>query len=238
MITEPQLTEIHNYLLTKKLPIDILIEVNDHFVSQISDLQREENLSFEEAFLKVKTRWNFEFIMVRKNFFSSKKIPKIIYEINKTQNINNFKKSFYIVLSFIALEFITAKLFPENIYLLILSLLFIVIAIYPLRMISLYIKQQRLLFENRRKNPIINNFIHPLLSFVIGFSLDQMMHYPKNTKHLIYDFINFGADEKVSTAMFVSNLFFGIIILTFYVYAFLSLEKNVKKLEKYNQFVL
>ncbi len=77
-----------------------------------------------------------------------------------------------------------------------------------------------------------------MLSFVIGFSLDQMMHYPKNTKHLIYDFINFGADEKVSTAMFVSNLFFGIIILTFYVYAFLSLEKNVKKLEKYNQFVL
>ena len=66
-MTESQLTEIRNYLLSKKLPIDILIEVNDHIVSQISDLQREENLSFEEAFLKVKTRWNFEFIMVRKN---------------------------------------------------------------------------------------------------------------------------------------------------------------------------
>jgi hypothetical protein len=40
MITEPQLTEIRNYLLSKKLPIDILIEVNDHFISQILDLQR------------------------------------------------------------------------------------------------------------------------------------------------------------------------------------------------------
>ena len=50
-MTELQLTEIRNYLLSKKLPIDILIEVNDHFVSQINDLQREENLSFEEAFL-------------------------------------------------------------------------------------------------------------------------------------------------------------------------------------------
>ena len=48
-MTELQLTEIRNYLLSKKLPIDILIEVNDHFISQISDLQREENLSFEEA---------------------------------------------------------------------------------------------------------------------------------------------------------------------------------------------
>ena len=72
MIIEQQESEIRNYLLSKKLPIDILIEVNDHFISQISDLQREENLSFEEAFLKVKTRWNFEFILFRKNFFSSK----------------------------------------------------------------------------------------------------------------------------------------------------------------------
>ena len=59
-MTESQLTEIRNYLLSKKLPIDILIEVNDHFVSQISDLQREENLSFEEAFEKVKDDWKEE----------------------------------------------------------------------------------------------------------------------------------------------------------------------------------
>ena len=61
MITELQLTEIRNYLLSKKLPIDILIEVNDHFVSQITDLQREENLSFEEAFEKTKENWKEEF---------------------------------------------------------------------------------------------------------------------------------------------------------------------------------
>ena len=40
MFTDSQLTEIRNYLLSKNLPIDILIEVNDHFISQISDLQR------------------------------------------------------------------------------------------------------------------------------------------------------------------------------------------------------
>ena len=60
MFTETQITEIRNYLLSKKLPIDILIEVNDHFISQISDLQREENLSFEEAFEKTKLSWDKE----------------------------------------------------------------------------------------------------------------------------------------------------------------------------------
>ncbi len=57
MLSETQLTEIRNYLLSKKLPIDILIEVNDHFISQISDVQREENLSFEESFEKLKDDW-------------------------------------------------------------------------------------------------------------------------------------------------------------------------------------
>ena len=60
MFTDSQLTEIRNYLLSKKLPIDILIEVNDHFISQISDLQREENLGFEEAFEKTKLTWDKE----------------------------------------------------------------------------------------------------------------------------------------------------------------------------------
>ena len=59
-MTEHQLPEIRNYLLAKKLPIDILIEVNDHFVSQILDIQREENLGFDEAFEKVKENWKEE----------------------------------------------------------------------------------------------------------------------------------------------------------------------------------
>ena len=233
---ESQLTEIRNYLLSKKLPIDILIEVNDHFVSQINDLQREENLDFAEAFEKTKLKWDYEFILVRKNFFTSKKIPKIIYDINRIQNINTFKKSFYIVISYMILQFCLAKLLNEDFYISVISIAFIIISIYPIRMILLYIKQQKLLFENRRKNATVNNFLHPLLSFAIGFSINQMMHFPKNTKHLIYDFANFGADEKVSTEMFFINIFFGIIILSFYVYAFLSLENNVKKLEKINKF--
>ena len=57
---ESQLTQIRNYLLEKKLPIDILLEVQDHFVTQILDLQREENLSFEEALKAVKKEWHDE----------------------------------------------------------------------------------------------------------------------------------------------------------------------------------
>ncbi|MBW8361913.1 MAG: hypothetical protein K0M56_06965 [Kaistella sp.] len=59
-MNDSPLTQIRNYLLDKKLPIDILVEVQDHFISQISDLERDDNLSFEEAFEKVKKSWQKE----------------------------------------------------------------------------------------------------------------------------------------------------------------------------------
>ncbi len=83
MFTDSQLTEIRNYLLSKKLPIDILIEVNDHFVSQISDLQREENLSFEVAFEKTKESWKDEFKTT---------VPFYVLTNKSNAEITNFEK--------------------------------------------------------------------------------------------------------------------------------------------------
>ncbi len=59
-MTEIDLAAIRNYLLDKKLPIDILVEVYDHFITQISELQKEEGLEFDKAFEKVKQSWQGE----------------------------------------------------------------------------------------------------------------------------------------------------------------------------------
>ena len=88
MPTETQLTEIRNYLLSKKLPIDILIEVNDHFISQISDLQRDENLSFDEAFEKVKENWKEELTFEAVLMGTSQ--VKFLTKIKRKQNLDFF----------------------------------------------------------------------------------------------------------------------------------------------------
>ncbi len=75
MITKEQNIEITKFLLSKKLPIDLLLEVKDHFVSQISDLQREENLSFKDAFEKTKNDWKDE-LKLRFNLLSFNYITK------------------------------------------------------------------------------------------------------------------------------------------------------------------
>ena len=115
MLSETQLTEIRNYLLSKKLPIDILIEVNDHFVSQISDLQREENLCFEEAFEKTKENWKEEFkttvpfyVVANKDKRATTNFEK---KIRKIENYNVLKISLVISFFHLSLFFILSNFY-------------------------------------------------------------------------------------------------------------------------------
>ena len=114
MFTDSQLTEIRNYLLSKKLPIDILIEVNDHFVSQINDLQREENLSYEDAFEKTKESWKDE-LKIEFSFFGDNE-SKIIKRIKKKQNIEFLTKTLKIYLPFLISSFLLANFSNINIF--------------------------------------------------------------------------------------------------------------------------
>ncbi|VDH03614.1 hypothetical protein [Bergeyella zoohelcum] len=56
-MTENQHTEIVHYLISKKLSIDIIAEVYDHFVTQITALMVEGH-AFEEAFNKTQLTWS------------------------------------------------------------------------------------------------------------------------------------------------------------------------------------
>ena len=116
MITESQLTEIRNYLLAKKLPIDILIEVNDHFVSQILDIQREENLGFEQAFEKTKLSWDKELKPYYKGDWDLQDKSKLLRTINKNNFYSLAKKSLAYTLSIIALLIILSQSINFEVY--------------------------------------------------------------------------------------------------------------------------
>ena len=61
MITNEQKKEISKYLLGKNLPLDLLIEVQDHMIEQIENM---DNVDFNEAFEKVKFLWRNELKLV------------------------------------------------------------------------------------------------------------------------------------------------------------------------------
>ena len=47
---ENQDKKITDYLIEKRLPLDILLEVKDHMEDQIAALETEQNLTFDDAF--------------------------------------------------------------------------------------------------------------------------------------------------------------------------------------------
>ena len=113
MLTNNQIQEIDIFLQKKKLSNDLLEEIKDHFINQISELMESEGLSFPEAFLKTSFAWKNDLEMIRADILSPKYITRLE---KKTLNIafknilkNSFKLS--VVLGFISLFFEDA-IFP------------------------------------------------------------------------------------------------------------------------------
>ncbi len=102
MMTEAQENKITDYLIAQELSLDILVEIRDHMISQILDIQSHENINFEEAFSKVKESWNGEFTMVNYLLFYPTKIPLIAKRIIQEKYSGLFKKSLMVaVLAFV-----------------------------------------------------------------------------------------------------------------------------------------
>lgn len=105
MFSHQQEQAITDYLILHKLPLDILLEVKDHMISQISDIQADENLTFEEAFHKTQKLWESEFKATKYSFFFQEEIPAIVKKIVKARNNNLLKKSALLGLISLAITF-------------------------------------------------------------------------------------------------------------------------------------
>lgn len=92
-MTAEQEKQITGYLIFQKLPLDILFEVKDHMISQVLEIQCNDNLDFEEAFHKTKKLWESEFKLTNYYAFYSEKIPVIVKKIVKERYNNILKKS-------------------------------------------------------------------------------------------------------------------------------------------------
>ena len=108
MITPEQNKTITTYLLSKNLPIDLVLEIKDHMIEQI---ENKENLTFEEAFEKVKISWKEELKMVytfRLGFIY--RITQFQNNIGGKINKNFFLISLYLMSIFVFITFILARI--------------------------------------------------------------------------------------------------------------------------------
>lgn len=95
-MTTEQKNEVRQYLIGKKLPVDLLMEVEDHFALQIENAMSKENLEFHEVFERVKSDWQDE-LKMKNNLFLNISAPNFVYKIMKESDKKNLQKSFLIV---------------------------------------------------------------------------------------------------------------------------------------------
>ena len=108
MITPEQNKTITTYLQSKNLPIDLVLEIKDHMIEQI---ENKENITFEEAFEKVKISWKEELKMVytfRLGFIH--RITQFQNNIGGKINKNFFIISLYLMTIFVFITFIFARI--------------------------------------------------------------------------------------------------------------------------------
>lgn len=133
MMTNQQKKDIRNYLLSKNLPIDLLMEVEDHFTMQIGEFIRSENIDFNHAFYQVKVLWEKELTFPRYNIqFYLYDVTPFVRKINRNILKETLKKTLYYSLIISIFYFGGIFFFNENFYGKISFLVLLLIFLAPL----------------------------------------------------------------------------------------------------------
>ena len=235
MIIEQQESEIRNYLLSKKLPIDILIEVNDHFISQISDLQREENLSFEEAFEKTKLSWDKELKPYWRGNLNLEDISDFMVKTKKEIDKNNlFFALKYSTIPTLLIFIIAFNFKAETFGYLTLSIVF-GLTFYTL--IKYFSNYQDFKLAKKFKKHVLTLHQHSVVIFVIIFSplmniYTRLIDNPEKYQKII----TFQSDKPIFIE--ITFTFMSIYLIIFGVFYSLSAQKNyLKQIEKVKPFL-
>ena len=128
MINKSQTAEIRNYLASKKLQLDLFLEVEDHFVSQISQLMKDKNIGFQEAFLQTKILWTGELRMVRASILSFKRITVIEKKI-VDRRLNRILLNSFLIVPFLIWFCVTVPYAVIFIQIILFTILFSIVGL-------------------------------------------------------------------------------------------------------------
>jgi hypothetical protein len=164
-----QLTEICTYLLQKKFPIDILMEVQDHFISQISDLERDENLSFEEAFEKVKKSWQKDLQLYWDGSLDLNDTSRFTKKMYRQINLGILKETMKIGVGILFLLFILAQFTGVFVFKYVLTVAIVALTFFPL--INYLFHQHDFKLAKKYENYVLTYYQHSAAIFFSTFAV-------------------------------------------------------------------
>ena len=131
-MTTEQKNEVRQYLLTKKLPIDLLIEVEDHFMAQIIDQQTSNNFPFEDAFNATIISWHDDLKLKWDGNWSLEDTSLLVKKTSRQKSYSILKKAITIAVISQAIMILLYFLMPFEIFRIIYGVSSGVLMLFPL----------------------------------------------------------------------------------------------------------
>lgn len=139
-MTKEQKNQVRNYLLEKKLPVDLMMEVEDHFVSQINELQMEKDLPFDEAFNAAIISWHDDLKLFWDGNWSLENTSMLIKKSTRQKLFSILKKSVILAVFSYVVMVLFYLLIPFDVFRIGVGVLISIIMIIPL---IIYIKEKK-----------------------------------------------------------------------------------------------
>ena len=221
--------QIQKYLEDKRLPLDIYLEIEDHIISQIEELEKE-GVSFQEAFLQIKTKWKKELSFQNFNFSDVKAVPKIVAKIRSAYVREIIPKiltiSFLILLVLVlgayVLDMENFKTFYTIIY---AGFIILPIIVFVLNFMVLL---QR---GNHNKRPL--NAYHKMVELAVVMFIFQMVNVANASKssEMFYNVFYISDTSLLSKILTLSvPLYFSSVCL-FAAFIFIKYKREVAKMK-------
>ncbi|MCX8533681.1 hypothetical protein [Chryseobacterium luquanense] len=138
-MTTEQKNEVRQYLLAKKLPVDLMMEVEDHFISQINEVQAEKNLSFNDAFNVAIISWHDDLKLSWDGNWSLEDTSVLIKKSTRQKLYPILKKSLIVALVCQAVMLLSYLIIPFDVFRISFGILILLIMVFPL---IIYIKEK------------------------------------------------------------------------------------------------
>ncbi|SFI36485.1 hypothetical protein [Halpernia frigidisoli] len=183
MISKIEENKIRDYLLDKKLPIDILLEVNDHFIIQIKTLEFEKDLSFDDAFKNVKENWRKDLTLSWAGGMDINDSNLLMRRISKNIVKDNIYFALKVTLFGMLFTILMSKFLPQNLFQYLICILVSAIFIYPLIIFIINFKKFNLTrkYDNYTLSLHQHNTALVLSLAVLPVNLiQQVLNHPEN----------------------------------------------------------
>lgn len=238
MITSEEKNEIHKFLNSKNLPLDLKLEILDHISEQINFKMEVESKDYKTAFSEITDSWKKD-LHLTKPFFKAFGKSKILRETICRNNLTIFKKTISHFVIYFAITFFLlflnkffAYYFIFYSYILMIGV-YIYIIIFNYKTYNSWSKNNQFFISHFQSGTKLFGFASILLLFKLYSFEESSENYFQTIHNLTFsNFLNF----KIYLKIIIYNLIFLLWIFGFLRY--LQYKKVLNNLKQKINFKL